>query len=188
MDLSKFKTFSFETNGSAGVLEIVLVKKSIGNWNEQYRTSVLMPKDKKNFQIALQQFKNLSNKPLEINDLTAIVFTIRGDGEGFESKQININNVVFNNETLPTFVSTAARLIAYPNPASEVAHLAFEMPESGVAMLELLSVKGGILMSRQENLQKGLNSVPFEMATLASGLYLARVRFAGGVLTTKIVR
>jgi Domain of unknown function (DUF4114) len=188
MDLSKFKTLSFESNGTGGILEIVLVKKSVGNWNEQYKTSVLLPKDKKLFQISMQQFKNASGKLLTINDLTAIVFTIRGNSEGFESKQINIEKVVFNNETPMIQAATTARLMAYPNPVSETVHLAFEMPESGFAILELLTVKGEILISSQQNLQQGLNSVPFEMASLASGLYMARVRFAGGVLTAKIVR
>jgi hypothetical protein len=188
MDLSKFKTLSFESNGTGGVLEIVLVKKSIANWKEQYKISILLPKDKKLFQISMQQFKNANGKALIINDLTAIVFTIRGHGEGFESKQINIENVLFNNETPMTQPTTAARLTAYPNPVSEMVHLAFEMPESGSAILELLTVKGELIASRQQNLQQGLNSVPLEMASLASGLYMARVRFAGGVLTTKIVR
>jgi hypothetical protein len=188
VDLSKFKTLSFEANGTGGVLEIVLVKKGISNWNEQYKTSILLPKDKKSFQISTQQFKNSSGKALTINDLTAIVFTTRGNGEGFDSKQINIENVAFNNETPATQAVTAARLTAYPNPVSETVQLAFEMPENGWAMLELVSVKGEIIKSMQENLQKGLNSVPLEMASLASGVYLARVRFSGGVLTTKIVK
>jgi hypothetical protein len=188
MDLSKFKTLSFASNGTGGVMEIVLVKKSIGNWNEQYKTSVLVPKDKKLFQLPMQQFKNASGNVLTINDLTAIVFTIRGNGEGFESKQINIENVVFNNETPMAQPTTTARLIAYPNPVSETAYLAFEMPESGLAMVELVTVKGELITSTQQNLQQGLNSVPLEMASLASGLYMARVRFAGGVLTTKLIR
>jgi Domain of unknown function (DUF4114)/Secretion system C-terminal sorting domain len=187
VDLSKFKTLSFESNGTAGVLEIILVKKSIGNWKEQYRTSILLPKDKKLFQIPIQQFISSNGNSLITNDLTSIVFSIRGNNQGFEPKQININNVVFNNSTGALRATTAATLMAYPNPVEKTVHLAFEMPESGLAMLELLSVKGQVLASVQENLQKGLNSVPFEVETLSSGVYMARVRFAGGVLMAKIV-
>ena len=136
----------------------------------------------------MQQFKNASGKALTINDLTAVVFTIHGNHQGFEPKQINITNLIFNNETPMAQAETSARLMAYPNPVFETVRLAFDMPVSGLAMVELISVKGEVIMNRQENLQKGLNSVPLEMASLASGLYMARVRFAGGVLTTKLIR
>ena len=184
-NLSTYQNLSFKASGTS-VIEVTLVKKSIADWSKQYRTEIKLYTDMQNYSLALKDFKNGTNEPINADDLVDIVFTIKGDGKTSKPFEMTIDNVVFDNKINST-LKAGAVLTAFPNPASESTELIFDMPERGVSEISLTNTNGKKVIQRTEEFAKGNNRIMLMLNTLPSGIYVASITTAKGKITAKVI-
>jgi Secretion system C-terminal sorting domain len=185
-NMSGYQNLSFTASGNS-VVEVTLVKKSITDWAKQYRAEVRLYNEKQEFALSLKDFSNGTNQPIEANDLVDVVFTIKGDGKTAKPFEISIENLVFDNKARQRIAVQEDALKAFPNPASELTELIFNLPERGLAQISLSNFQGKALILRTEELAKGNNRITIPVNNLPSGMYIATITTAKGKMTTKIV-
>lgn len=75
----------------------------------------------------------------------------------------------------------------YPNPFNPSTNIEFSVPSSGQVVLEIYDINGRKIQELvNESLSAGSYTATFDASSLASGLYLYRLRTAANVLTRKM--
>ncbi len=75
----------------------------------------------------------------------------------------------------------------YPNPFNPSTNIEFSVPNSGLVVLEIYDINGRKIQELvNETLSAGSYTATFDASSLASGLYLYRLRTAANVLTRKM--
>ncbi len=184
-NLATYKNLSFTAKGT-GIVEVMLVKKSITDWKKQYKTELRLYDTEQEYNLPLEDFSNGTPDPFDANDLVDMVFTIQGDGRTLSTFEMSYSNVVFNNKPFKN-MGTGGALTAFPNPASEMTELAFELPARGKAVVQLTSAQGKNVIQLTDEFAKGRNRVALELKQLPSGMYVASVITATGKMTTKVM-
>ncbi|WP_426490046.1 PA14 domain-containing protein [Hymenobacter sp. 102] len=82
--------------------------------------------------------------------------------------------------------AVAARATLAPNPSHDAVTVRLERPEAGPATLELLDVRGAVVL-RQQLAATAVQEARLNLTTLPLGVYLCRITSAGGVLTQRLV-
>jgi hypothetical protein len=184
-NVSNFKNLSFTGSGS-DVVDVVLIKKSITDWKKQYRTELRLDAETKQYHIALADFSNGTSEPLIADDLTSVVFTIKGDGQNVKTFEMNLQNVGFDNKEFKK-LAIKDGISVYPNPVEDVADVNFKLEERGTAIITLSNTNGQVMMTKNEVFAKGSNSTKIDMTNYPSGIYVLNITSAKGSLKTKIV-
>jgi Domain of unknown function (DUF4114)/Secretion system C-terminal sorting domain len=184
-NVSNFKNLTFTGSGTE-IVDVTLIKKSVTDWNKQYRTEVRLENEAKSFNIALADFSNGTSEPLVADDLTSIVFTVKGDGQNVKTFEMNLQNVAFDNKDYKKVTLTDGIAVS-PNPVEDVANVNFKLEERGSALITLSNVNGQTMMTKSEVFAKGNNNVKLDMTSYPSGIYVLNVISAKGTLKTKIV-
>ncbi|MCA8832321.1 PA14 domain-containing protein [Hymenobacter pini] len=83
--------------------------------------------------------------------------------------------------------AAGARAMLAPNPSHEAVTVRLELPAASPATLELLDVRGGVVLRRQLAAAT-TQDVALDLTTLPLGVYLCRITSASGVLTQRLVR
>ncbi len=81
-----------------------------------------------------------------------------------------------------TTVVTAPIATVYPNPTTGAFTLSFDREVTG--FVQVFDVQGRLVASKQLN---GTNQAPFDLGTMATGMYLLRIMDAETVITKQIV-
>jgi hypothetical protein len=184
-NVSNFKNLTFTGSGTE-VIEVSLIKKSVTDWSKQYRTEVRLENEAKVFNIALADFSNGTSEPLVANDLTSIVFTVKGDGQNVKTFEMNLQNVAFDNKEYKKVTLTNGIAIS-PNPVEDIANVNFSLEERGTALITLSNVNGQTMMTKSGTFAKGNNDFKLDMTSYPSGIYVLNITSAKGTLKTKIV-
>ncbi len=93
----------------------------------------------------------------------------------------------------PTAVDTAPgntqRLVAHPNPFNPMTRLSFTLPEAGPVTLTVHDAAGRRVATPldAELRAAGAQAFDWQAGSLPSGIYLARLRHRGGLLTEKLI-
>jgi hypothetical protein len=74
-----------------------------------------------------------------------------------------------------------------PNPATEGAIIAFQIPAGGKVLFEVRDLTGRIIYTEQEQRDAGLHRVELDVSSLATGVYYYYAEFDGKRLTKKMV-
>jgi Domain of unknown function (DUF4114)/Secretion system C-terminal sorting domain len=184
-NVSNFKNLSFMGSGTE-VVEVTLIKKSVTDWSKQYRVEVRLENEAKLFNIAFADFSNGTSEPLIADDLSSIVFTVKGDGQNVKTFEMNLQNVAFDNKDYKKVTLTDGIAIS-PNPVEDIANVNFKLEERGTALITLSNVNGQTMMTKNEVFAKGNNNVKLDMTSYPSGIYILNINSAKGTLKTKIV-
>lgn len=76
----------------------------------------------------------------------------------------------------------------YPNPFNPSTNINFSLPKSGRAKLTVFNTLGQTIQVLLDEIRnEGVHSVPFNAASLSSGVYFYRLEFDGNVLSNKMV-
>jgi Domain of unknown function (DUF4114)/Secretion system C-terminal sorting domain len=184
-NVSNFKNLTFTGSGTE-IVDVTLIKKSVTDWRKQYRTEVRLENEAKSFNIALADFSNGTSEPLVADDLTSIVFTVKGDGQNVKTFEMNLQNVAFDNKDYKKVTLTDGIAVS-PNPVEDVANVNFNLEERGTALITLSNVNGQTMMTKNEAFAKGNNNVKLDMTNYPSGIYILNISSAKGTLKSKIV-
>lgn len=178
VDLNDFTSFKFKVKGT-GNLEITLVKQSITNWDEQYKTTIALTDTYQSHAVLFSEFTSTLTPSLEANDIVTIVFTMQSEDGFVTTKQMDIQDVRFsrgNALSVNDFeTETVNTLIAYPNPMIEASNLHFTSQKSENVELIIYNQLGKIVYKTSVESLVGNNIIPINSQNLSSGLYICKL-------------
>lgn len=178
VDLNDFTSFKFKVKGT-GNLEITLVKQSITNWDEQYKTTIALTDTYQSHAVLFSEFTSTLTPSLEANDIVTIVFTMQSEDGSVTTKQMDIQDVRFsrgNALSVNDFeTETVNTLIAYPNPMIEASNLHFTSQKSENVELIIYNQLGKIVYNTSVESLVGNNIIPINSQNLSSGLYICKL-------------
>ncbi|MBK7872748.1 MAG: PKD domain-containing protein [Saprospiraceae bacterium] len=83
---------------------------------------------------------------------------------------------------------TFSDLKLYPNPAKDQLNLEFNLPQSGDYQLNIFSLEGKLLQSRNESAASGKNITQVQIGDLPTGVYFLRIQSNEHIKTLKFVK
>jgi Secretion system C-terminal sorting domain len=187
-NMTKYQNLSFKGVGQ-GLVEVTLVKKSITDWSKQYRKEVSLFGEKTPFNIALDEFKNGDAKGATIvaDDITHVVFTMKGDGKTDKVIEIALEDVVFTTKKAAITTIAEGTLTAFPNPAFGRTDLNFNLAERTKGVVTIANTQGQKVLETNQEFTKGNNRMPIDLTNFKPGFYIVSLTTASGKLTTKIL-
>ncbi|MEY8850068.1 T9SS type A sorting domain-containing protein [Psychroserpens sp. XS_ASV72] len=178
VDLTAFNSLKFEAEGN-GTVEVTLVKESISNWDNQYKTTISLNETSQTFSLPMSQFESASGTGLQANDVVTIVFTMASETGTTESKELTINDLRFSNEdTLSetSFADSSNTVKAVPNPMTAQTNIQFYSPNKETIQLFVYDQLGKIVYQSSYEAVVGQNKIPFSKHQMSSGLYIVKLQ------------
>ena len=112
---------------------------------------------------------------------------LKFEGTSAYGNSLYLDNIWVANNALGVDETAAASLVAYPNPASEVATLDLNLTNEANVFVSLYNVAGQqILNLPAERMAAGQHSLEIPVASLPNGLYTAQVNMDGAIQTVRI--
>ncbi|AWG21759.1 hypothetical protein FFWV33_09500 [Flavobacterium faecale] len=178
VDLSAYKGFHFKGKGT-GLLEIVFVKNSISNWEEQYRTTVVLTNDYQDFSIPIAALTSTMVTPQTLNDVKTIVFKMTAADGQMTTKTMDLQTIQFSvGTTLEVAVNPAIAVkSAYvaPNPLTEQSTINFTSEVEEAVSIKVYNVLGKVVKSYEVAAKVGANQVTISKAGLGNGIYFCKL-------------
>lgn len=178
-DLSAYDHIQFYAKGF-GNLELVLVKTSVQNWDEQYKLNFQLDFNGKYHLIPLSQFASSGTvAPIQPNDIAQVVWNfIPGSSAqtllDLEIKDVRFLNAVGHSVGLnPQAQLTENEFVVYPNPTEGPLTIAFVSEKGGEGILKVTDMFGRVVLQENIPVLPGLNEL---------NRHLDRVRFARQIL------
>ena len=172
IDLSAFNTLSFQAEGT-GTLEVTLIKESINQWDNQYRTAIPLTDEMKTYKLHDIQFQSVLESPLDLSDVRMIVFTLSNTEGTDNQKELTLTDLEFSNQTYSFNTSIFEKNHSYiaPNPVIEQAKIFFAAEHTSTYDFTVVDQRGAVVQQLQGNSVKGVNQIDFQRAGLVSGIY-----------------
>ena len=179
INLLDYNSFKFKAKGT-GTLIVRLVKESVSNWETQYKTSVELTEELEDYSLLFSQFKSSNGSPLEVNDITSIVFTMLADNGVEVTKEMTLEQLRFSkSNALPIEDLTevdAVETIALPNPMKLTTTIQFEAENSETIDVLVFNQVGRLVKRIEFNANKGKNEVKLNRDRLSSGIYFCKIK------------
>lgn len=169
IDLSQFNTVAFNASGT-GTMEITIVKKGIKQWENQFRTSVQLTKEKKEFAIPYSLFKSNNHNDLDLRDAISIVFTLSSGGQKKVVKSLELNDLEFVFQD--KIINSPTEVLLAPNPANSLTILQFFSEAETDFKLTVYNTTGKLIKSQEGITSLGNNKVLFDVTNFRPGIYL----------------
>lgn len=170
-NLISYNNLQFKAQG-IGQVEITIVKESITEWSEQFRTNITLSESEKEFNLNIEDFASSLEMPLQLNDVTMIVFTILGNTQSLQSKKFNLselsftNNIISGTENLDDDLSKGI----FPNPVREKATLIYHSLGEDIE-LKIYNSYGTKLMTQELASTKGTYEITLDLSSLPTGQF-----------------
>lgn len=134
-------------------------------------------------------WETLTFDPSSVFEATDIEqFVILLDPGSFTSDQYFMDNFTVTNLTSANEVEFIDEFVAYPNPASDITTIRYNLVEAGNVNFTLTDITGRIIDKRQfANRPAGNQQFDLNMSHLADGIYLYNLIVAGQTATGRIV-
>ncbi|MDT0558979.1 T9SS type A sorting domain-containing protein [Ichthyenterobacterium sp. W332] len=176
VDLTAFNGLEFSAEGT-GTMEITLVKESISNWEDQYKTTITLSETEEDFALLLQDFESSSASNGVFNDVVTVVFTMASTDGSTQSKTMKLKDLRFSQDTLSISQNNqeATTLLAYPNPMGSQATITFSLPQNENLQFMVYDQLGKLVYTKKISGTAGNNNVVFNKANLSSGLYFCKL-------------
>lgn len=178
-NLSQYNTLSFKGSGS-GHMDVTIVKSSIINWQDQFRTSVVLYDEVRDYELTTNAFVSAIADELDLSDVTMVVFSVLGNNATFEQKVINLKDLSF--ESLEIVSSSAEILLeeqvkASPNPTSAEVTIQL-LDNSRLKSLDIFDNQGQVVL--RENISGNGKAVTVNVADYQCGVYRYKVSTFSG--------
>lgn len=178
VDLTDFSSLKLRAKGT-GNLEITLVKQSITNWDEQYKTTIVLTNELQSYALLFSDFTS----PLaafDASDIVTIVFTMVSEDGTTTTKEMNLQDVRFsrgNTLSVNDFETntTTNTLVAYPNPMVNTSSIQFTSNKTETVELVIYNQLGKIVFNKIVKTQVGKNKIALQKQNLSSGLYICKL-------------
>jgi hypothetical protein len=178
INLTAYNSLNLTAKGT-GTLILRLVKESVTNWEQQYKTSIELTPEFKNFNIPFSEFKSLDGSSIEVTDVTSIVFTMLAENGEEETKTMSLEQLYFSNNSFlsnsNSLEKNTLNIVAIPNPMKTQATIQFTSPNSETVKLLVYNQLGRLVKELEVNSQKGQNKIIFKREKLSSGIYFCNI-------------
>lgn len=177
VDLTAYNSINLKANGT-GIMQITLVKESISNWEEQYKTSITLTSDYQDFSIAFADFIAPSGQELILDDVTTIVFTMVSDDGTLMAKAMNLENVRFSQNGTLSIINQeqeSNNISAIPNPMLTSAKVHFKSDQNETVNFIVYDQVGKVVKSFNFKAAAGNNQIVIKKDNLSSGLYFCKI-------------
>ena len=188
VDLSDYENFKFTGTGKGDLL-ITFIKGGIKDWEHQYKTIIRLTENPKDFRIPFSEFKSLDGKPMVLDDLVTIIFTMQSETGELEKKEMNLENLSFSKEnvlSIDNYNNIIIDLKAVPNPARDNVKLMYTSRNFESANLIIYNQLGKIVYKSSFKSELGENEILVELNGLISGIYFCKL--IGNKSNYKIVK
>ena len=171
-NISEFNSLAFEVNGT-GMLEVTIVKESITEWENQFRTKFNLSEHSKEIVLKTSEFKSKLIEDLSLEDVTMVVFTLLGDQDNHSTKKLMLDALRFQNSFTTSIPVVPNKIDAevYPNPVKDYTTVQFDAERTGEAKINILDSSGRKVISQRETIRLGSNKVKIDMTSLHEGIY-----------------
>ncbi|MGL5112773.1 MAG: DUF6923 family protein [Flavobacterium sp.] len=177
VDLSVYKSLHFKAKGT-GVLEIILIKNSIADWEKQYKASIVMTNELKDYAIPLSEFVSSIGIPLVLNDLKTMTFKMTSSNGQSTTKEMDLQMIQFSKDltlTATAFKNVESGMFLSPNPMNQNSVLSFTAAIGGKAKLEIFNVAGALVKEVAIDIKSGTNQIVISRDNLVAGVYFCKV-------------
>ena len=192
VDLTNYKFIEFNASGS-GVYNLIISKKSIANWSDQYSIPITLTSTATHYKILLSDLYNsVGQTNFSANDVVSIVFTKVGDNNTYQDFNINVSNLHFTGTVAGidqvNVNNKDVKFSIYPNPAAEQTTLSFNMPESSKLRISLYNEQGRLInIIADEYTTIGDHAISYNTASLKSGIYFVKFETEKYLLNSKLI-
>lgn len=189
-DMKAFEGIQFEAKGT-GIVEVILMKKSIANPEEQFRIELRLTEKLKTFQILYKDLYSVKLKNFQADDLTAVVFSFNGTNIADKLFEIQVNNLQFVKSFQTEIASRKPAqnvMSLYPNPCTESATLAYEVTQENLENeIIVINPQGKVMTRLQTPKQMGRNNILIDTQGWNSGIYFVQLRNETQTSTQKLI-
>ena len=186
ISLSAYKNFNLEALGT-GKLTITFLKKSITDWDDQFKADITLTETSKKFSIPFTEFKNSLGAKFVPNDITIIMFTMTSEDGTMKNKKMEISNLYFKTEkSLSIFdeVMDDKKIIVSPNPVRGNAQINFSTADAEDCEILIHNIAGQVVLSKKVRTEAGKNAIRFHKNNLKSGMYFIKIKGSNTVYKT----
>lgn len=177
VNLTDYNSLKLKALGT-GNLQITFVKKSIANWEDQYKTEIQLASNLQDYVIPFTEFTVPSNLSLELNDIVTIVFTMVSETGETVYKNMRLEDISFaQTDTLSTQVingNDLRDLRAAPNPMKFNTTLYFNAKQAETINFTIYDQLGKIVYQTNFKTVVGTNQMQVQKQNLSSGLYYCK--------------
>lgn len=177
VDLTEFNSLKLNASGT-GPLEITLVKQSITNWEDQYKTTIALSATSEAFVLPLADFMSSNDNNPVFDDVVTIVFTMASEDGLSVTKMLNLEQLRLSQDnalSIDDFESDANILQVYPNPMSSTATINFSLAQNETVQFVVYDQLGKQVYKTTLQANAGRNEIVFNRTGLSSGLYFCKI-------------
>lgn len=188
VDVSDFNTLHFDAIGNHA-MQIILIKESVSEWGNQYKTSITTTGASNEINIPLNRFSNGSGEAITLEDIQAVIFKIENGGESNEVN-LEISNLEFRNQedTFSTEALTEASILVTPNPSKGNVDITWRSEAEGIHTAIFTDLNGRTIKEFRGLTSVGLNQIVIERNSLNSGIYfISIIEQTGEIRNEKVV-
>ncbi len=177
IDLSNYDLFELDAKGT-GDLEITIVKESVAEWENQFRTTITLNETENHFAIPISHFVSAAGGELDLVDAINIVFTMSSDGVTTLEKEMNLNNIQFTEQVLGVGKEVISEndVLLMPNPMKVSTELSFYSETNANTKIEVFNLTGSLIRKTEESITIGNNKITLLREGLKPGMYFVKIR------------
>lgn len=177
VDLTDYNSFKFSAEGT-GNLELTFVKQSITNWNEQYKTTIVLTSTSQDFVLPISDLISSNGIDPVLDDVVTIVFTMVAEDGTATTKLLSLNNLRFSQDSaLSTqeFETEQKNIRAFPNPMLTHTTIQFTANQNETVTFTIYDQLGKQVYNTTYDAVSGKNSITLNRENLSSGLYFCKI-------------
>ena len=175
-NLSAYNHLSLSAQG-LGKVEITIVKASISEWENQFRTELFLTENAVDYHISLDEFTSPIYENLELTDVNMIVFSILGENGVVSNKELTLSELSFTNQVVSSTeeVNKNDQSGIFPNPILDEGTIQF-YSQGGEVELSIMNALGTIELEQSYQTQKGMNDIKIDLSSLRTGQYFYHIK------------
>jgi hypothetical protein len=176
VDLSDNNVLEFDASGT-GVLEITIIKEGINEWENQFKTTIILDENQTHYAIPLAYFSSNTTSEISLTDAQSMVFTMASDGVTAVDKKLDLRNILFTQNTLSldNYLVDKDHLELYPNPMGSVSELRFYSGVSAKSSIKIYNILGVLVNKINFTTEIGTNTIALKKGRLSSGVYFIKI-------------
>ena len=171
-DLSNYNSLSFDARGK-GTVEVTLVKSGIKEWADQPHAIITLSEEDQRFNLDRSAFYDSSNLSQAWDDLTMVVFDVKGNDDELADFELRLSGVAFRQSKITGIddLGASQAFNVYPNPVNDIMNITFNAETSGEFSMELFSPGGKSSKVYKGMTQVGRNAIQLSDLPQNKGLY-----------------
>lgn len=179
INLSAYNTLALKAKGS-GTLIVRLVKENVNAWEAQYKTTINLTDYLTDYQLSFNDFTSTTGTPMEVNDITSIVFTMLAKNGEMQTKEMTLEQVRFTTSSTLSAENAVEDFgittQAIPNPMHTLTSIQFNAPVPETLNLQVYNQVGRLVKQLSVKALKGNNNIALKRGSLSSGMYFCKLK------------